>query len=62
MSVGLKGLHFKVAGFIGLVNFERLILKGTAKMKLAILAFLYFGEFVNNSKIQNRQCQNNQTP
>ena len=30
-------LHFKVSSFIGLVDFN-----GTAKTKLAMLAFLYF--------------------
>ena len=40
------GLYFKVAEFIGLVHFYYYIT--TAKMKLAILAFLYCGEFVKN--------------
>ena len=39
------GLYFKVANFIGLVP---------SKMKLAILVFLYCGEFVKNS-IEGRQ-------
>ena len=38
MSVGKRGLDFVVIDFIGFI--------GTAKMRLAILAFLYCGEFV----------------
>ena len=51
MSLGIRGLHFKVAGHIGLV-----IVNGTAKTKLATLAFLFCGEFVKNSK-QSRVYQ-----
>ena len=42
MSVGVRGLHSKV-------NDSMLILNGTTKTKLAILAFLYCGEIVKNS-------------
>ena len=38
--MGLRLLHFKIADFIGVV------LNGTVKTKLAILAFLYSGEFL----------------
>ena len=41
MSVGKRGLDFLVIDFIGFI--------GTAKMRLAILAFLYCGEFVKMS-------------
>ena len=33
---------------------DLLIFNGTAKTKLAMLAFLYYGEFVKNSIIYNR--------
>ena len=46
MSVGVGGLYFKVANFIGLVHFD-----GPAKRKWTILAFLYCGKFVKNGKI-----------
>ena len=39
----VKGLHFKITDVIGSVP-----LIGTAKLKLAILAFLYCKEFVKN--------------
>ena len=45
MSVDIKELYFKVADFIGLVH-------GAAKTKLAILAFMYCGEFVKNSSVK----------
>ena len=44
MSVVIKGLHFKLEDFIGLVSSLR-----TTTTKLTILAFLYCGEFVKNS-------------
>ena len=40
------GLHFKDADFIGQV-----LSNGMTKMKLAILAILYCGEFVKNSTV-----------
>ena len=36
-------LYFKIANFVGYF-----LCNGTAKMKLAILAFLYCGEFEKN--------------
>ena len=39
----VKGLHFKITEVIGSVPFF-----GTAKLKLAILAFLYCRAFVKN--------------
>ena len=44
MSVGIRLLYFKVADLIDLV-----VSNGTAKMKLAILSFLYCRGFVKNS-------------
>ena len=41
MSVAKRGLDFMVIDFIGFI--------GTAKMRLAILALLYCGEFVKMS-------------
>ena len=37
MSLSIRGLHFKVADFVGPNNFS----DGTSKMKLAIWAVLY---------------------
>ena len=43
MSVGNHGLHFKVNDFIVLVHYQTY---STAEKNLAILAFLYYGEFL----------------
>ena len=44
--MGPRGLHLKIMKFIVLVH-------GTVKIKLAILAFLYCGEFVKNSNMNS---------
>ena len=43
MTLGMGGLHFEVADFIGLVNSN-----DTTKIKLAILSFLCCRKFVKN--------------
>ena len=48
MLLGIRGLHFKVE-----ISLVWLISNGTEKMKLAILAFLYCGEFVKNPVINS---------
>ena len=55
MSVGVIGLYFKVK--ISLVQF---ISDGTAKTKLAILAFLSCGKFVKTSYISGTVNEENQ--
>ena len=52
MSVGRRGSYSKVADFMGLLN-----LNDTTKTKLAILALLYYEEFVKSSVVGSFVCK-----
>ena len=45
ISLGISGIHFKVGYFGGP------LLNGTPKTQMAILLFLYCGEFVKTSNV-----------